>query len=236
MPLKKLILILTLNEEATIGKLIDELKLSFKNTDILVIDGYSKDKTADIVKEKNVDIIFLDKDYGIGLGVEVGIYKANIENYDLLIRLDGDGQHLIEDVKEILEKAIIDKTDLAIGSRFHEKANYTSNKKRLLGINILSKLLLILFRVRVLDCTSGCQILSKRLISNLANLKFFEYSEINIIWLTKILNLSVKEYHINMQSRKSGTSSFNFFRAFVYMFKNIIDLATSVNIDIKKIR
>ena len=236
MPNKVLIIILTLNEEPTIGNLIDQLKINFKDADILVIDGYSKDKTSEIAIEKKADVIFVDKYFGIGLGVEAGIYKANIEDYDILIRLDGDGQHLVEDVAKLAEQVVIDKTDLAIGSRFHKNASYKPSLNRLMGINILSKLLLILYGVKVLDCTSGCQILSKKLIKSLANLNFFEYSEINIIWVTKLLNLTIKEYHINMQSRKSGISSFNFFRAFIYMFKNIINLITSINIDLKKIR
>jgi glycosyltransferase involved in cell wall biosynthesis len=134
---KVLIIILTLNEEPTIGNLIDQLKINFKDADILVIDGYSKDKTSEIVIKKKAEIIFIDKYFGIGLGVEAGIYKANIEDYDLLIRLDGDGQHLVEDVAKLAEQVVIDKTDLAIGSRFHQNASYKPSFNRLIGINIL---------------------------------------------------------------------------------------------------
>ena len=91
----------------------------------------------------------------------------------------------------------------------------------------------LLYTLEITDCTSGCQILSKKLIGKLVEDKKFEYSEIGVICAAKKLNCIIKEKSINMQPRKTGTSSFNFINSFNYMFKNLLTLILSVNIDIK---
>ena len=59
----------------------------------MVIDAYSSDETYKQVKKNDVDIIQIDKDFGIGLAIETGIFFAHENNYDFLVRIDGDGQH-----------------------------------------------------------------------------------------------------------------------------------------------
>ena len=64
---KILIIIPTYNEGLIIEKVISDIKKSFKIADILVIDAYSSDETYRQVKKNDVNIIQIDKDFGIGL-------------------------------------------------------------------------------------------------------------------------------------------------------------------------
>ena len=89
---KILVIIPTLNEELIIRKVISEIKV-FQNIDILVIDGYSYDKTFNEVKKEQVNIIQIDNKFGISLAIETGIMFASKNNYDFLVRVDEDGQH-----------------------------------------------------------------------------------------------------------------------------------------------
>ena len=78
---KILIIIPTYNEGLIIGNILSELKETFISADILVIDGYSSDRTFDEVKKYNVNIIQVDKKFGISLAIETGIlfaYKKNM--------------------------------------------------------------------------------------------------------------------------------------------------------------
>ena len=231
---KILIVIPTYNEGLIIGNILLELKKIFKNTNILVIDGYSSDKTFDEVKKYNINVIQIDKSFGIGLAIETGILFAYKKKYDLLIRIDGDGQHSPSDVKKLLDFAIENKSDLTIGSRFLSKSEYSPNNMRLYSIKFLRKLIKIFYKTQVTDCTSGCQILSKRLIKELCDDEQFEYSEVGIICQASRLKMTIKEKFINMKVRKTGTSSFNLKNSFVYMFKNILILLTLINLKSKK--
>ena len=224
---KTLVIILTYNEEKTIKEVILDSKKDLNPSKILVIDAYSTDQTSEIAKENGAEIIFIDKVFGIGLGVEAGILAAFNGNYDYLIRVDGDGQHTIADVKKIFEKAIHNQIDLTIGSRFLEESEYKPNIIRNFGIILLRKLIRLIYYVKVLDCTSGCQIISKKLVIEIIKDENFEYSEVGIICKTSSAGLLIKEEFVNMKERKSGKSSFNFINSFLYMFRNLLTLITS---------
>ena len=231
---KILIIIPTYNEGLIIEKVISEINTIFKKVDILVIDAYSSDETYNQVKKHGVNIIQIDKTFGIGLAIETGILHAYKNEYDFLVRIDGDGQHSPSDVKDLLEFANNNKTDLVIGSRFLDKSDYNPNYLRLYGIRLLRKLIKVLYKTDVTDCTSGCQVISKKLIKKLINDEFFEYSEVGIICKTSSLGMSIKERFINMKERKTGNSSFNFKNSFIYMFKNILILLSSIDIKFKQ--
>jgi glycosyltransferase involved in cell wall biosynthesis len=231
---KTLIVIPTYNEGLIIEKVISEIKIIFKTENILVIDAYSSDETYNQVKKNGANIIQIDKIFGIGLAIETGISFAYENDYDFLVRIDGDGQHSPSDVKDLLDFAVDSKSDLTIGSRFLNKSEYHPNHLRLYSIRLLRKLIKIFYKTEITDCTSGCQILSKNLIKELIYDETFEYSEVGIICKASILRMSIKEKFINMKERKTGSSSFNLKNSFIYMFKNILILLSSININFKK--
>jgi len=231
---KTLILIPTYNEGLIIEKVISEIKTIFKTENILVIDAYSSDETYNKVKKNGANIIQIDKIFGISLAIETGICFAYENDYDFLVRIDGDGQHSPSDVKNLLDFAVDNKNDLTIGSRFLNKSEYHPNLLRLYGIRLLRKLIKIFYKTEITDCTSGCQILNKKLIKELNNDELFEYSEVGIICKTSLLGMSIQEKFINMKERKTGSSSFNLANSFIYMFKNILVLLSLININFKK--
>lgn len=231
---KILITIPTYNEGLIIEKVISEINTIFEKVDILVIDAYSTDETYEQVKKIGTNIIQIDKIFGIGLAIETGILFAYKNDYDFLVRIDGDGQHSPSDAKTLLNLAINKKTDLTIGSRFLDKSEYHPNYLRLYSIKLLRKLIKIFYKTKITDCTSGCQILSKKLIDEFIRNEDFEYSEVGIICFASKLNMSIEEKFINMKERKTGSSSFNFTNSFVYMFKNILILLSSITINFKK--
>ena len=225
---KILIIVPTLNEGLSIGNVISKLNKHFSKPDILVIDAYSSDETVNEVKKSNANIIQIDRIFGLSAQIETGILYAFINNYDFLIRVDGDCQHEPSDARKLLNFAIQEKSDLMIGSRFLGKSEYRPNILRLFGIKLLRKLIDIFYSTEVTDCNSGCQILSKRFIKKLSNDENFEYSEISIICKAIEHNMSIKEKFIDMKNRKTGHSKFNFVNSFKFMFKNLLDLLTSI--------
>jgi glycosyltransferase involved in cell wall biosynthesis len=231
---KILIVIPTYNEGLIIGKVISEINTIFKTANILVIDAYSLDETYNQVKRNRANIIQIDKIFGISLAIETGILYAYENDYDFLVRIDGDGQHSPSDVKDLLDFAININSDLTIGSRFLNKSEYRPNLLRLYGIRLLRKLIKIFYKTEITDCTSGCQILNKKLIKELNNDELFEYSEVGIICKTSLLGMSIQEKFINMKERKTGNSSFNLTNSFIYMFKNILILLSLIDINFKK--
>ena len=226
---KILIVIPTYNEASIIEKLILDIQNNLKEADILVVDAYSNDETLKKVKSTNTNIIQIDKIFGIGLAIETAILFAKKNNYDFLVRIDGDGQHPPKDVKNVLKFAISKKNDLTIGSRFLSKSEYNPSYLRLYSIKLLRKLINLLYGANITDCTSGCQILSKNFIERICDDETFEYSEVSIICKASILKMSISEKFINMKDRTTGSSSFDLKNSFIYMFKNLLILLSFIN-------
>ena len=231
--IKVLVIVTTYNESQIIETVINDIKRNFTDPYILVIDGYSTDNTNEILIKKKIKTINVDKIYGISLAVEAGFLEAIDLNCDYLVRIDGDGQHPASDVRKNLDLSISNEVDLMIGSRFLDKSDYETNKIRMTGIRLLRLLLKIFYRIDIKDCTSGCQIFSKRLIEKFIDDQNFEYSEIGAICKTKKIGYKIEEKFINMKPRITGRSSFNFINSFKYMYKNLLSIITSTSFKLK---
>ena len=231
--IKVLVIVTTYNESEIIEDVINDIKKNFIDSNILVIDGYSTDNTDEILKKKKIKTICIDKAYGISLAVEAGFLEAINLNCDYLVRIDGDGQHPASDVKKNLNFSKSNEVDLMIGSRFLDKSDYETNQIRMTGIRLLRLLLKIFYKIDIKDCTSGCQIFSKRLIQKFVEDENFEYSEIGAICKTKKIGYKIVEEFINMKPRVTGSSSFNFMNSFKYMYKNLLSIITSSSFKLK---
>lgn len=128
---KILLIIPAYNEEKAIKKtyenIIEYNKKNKTNYDVIVINDGSKDNTEKVLVENNIPHIKLIHNLGIGGAVQTG-YKYALENdYDIAIQYDGDGQHNVEYVKNLIEPIINNESDLVIGSRFVDKNSKVLN-------------------------------------------------------------------------------------------------------------
>lgn len=101
----------TLNEENTIGYIIEKTK-KYVNK-VLVVDGGSVDQTCMISADLGADVLLLQK-LGLGYAIQEAIKR---ENSDIIVILDGDGSHKPEDIPLLVEPIKTDKADLVIGCR-----------------------------------------------------------------------------------------------------------------------
>jgi dolichol-phosphate mannosyltransferase len=145
------VVIPTKNEEKAIGKVIDELKgLGFNN--ILVVDGYSTDKTAEIVKSKQVHLI-----YQIGKG-KTGALQTAIDNVNTsyIMVIDGDYTYDPSNINELLN--YIDSHAEVIGFRI-PISDKSMTKLHKFGNKVLTFVFNILMGTKISDICSGLYIL-----------------------------------------------------------------------------
>ncbi|MGC8581573.1 MAG: glycosyltransferase family 2 protein [Thermoplasmata archaeon] len=156
------VIIPALNEEASIGGVIkkvrDVLDKANIKYEILVIDGESKDKTADIARKEGA-IVIEERKRGYGRAYKTGFLNAKM---DWILTLDADGTYEVGKIPEYLQYAISNKLDFITFRRvLHRNAMSTKNK---IGNAILNISLYILFLIRVKDSQSGMWLIRTKAI------------------------------------------------------------------------
>jgi glycosyltransferase involved in cell wall biosynthesis len=163
--LKTLIIIPAYNEEATIARVIRQIKFNIPEADILVVNDGSGDNTSRIALSSDVTVADLPFNLGIGGAVQTGYLYAREKNYDIAIQVDGDGQHNPAYIRKMMEPVINNRADMVIGSRYVNKTAYRSSIPRRIGMLFFSVLVKLLTGQKVNDTTSGFRVVNKSLIN-----------------------------------------------------------------------
>jgi len=144
------ILIPTLNEAATIGQLIKDFKAEgFSN--ILVIDGNSRDNTKEIAEAEGVKVVLQT---GKGKG------QAMIQSFRLIespyvLLIDGDGTELASDAHSLLAPVIEGSADHVVGNRLVNYESGAFTKLNLVGNHLINMLFDLAYGAQLKDILSG---------------------------------------------------------------------------------
>lgn len=149
---KILLIIPAYNEEENIYTTFQTIqnynKMSKEKLDVIVINDGSTDRTSEICQKNKIPHINLIQNLGIGGAVQTGYKYALEKNYDIAIQFDGDGQHDVNYIPNLLSKMEQTQADLVIGSRFLDKSTsgFKSTGTRRIGIKIISLLIRLFTR------------------------------------------------------------------------------------------
>tara|TARA_B100001287_G_C22576288_1_gene478788 strand:- start:3 stop:890 length:888 start_codon:yes stop_codon:yes gene_type:complete len=167
------------NEENKIKEVIKDV--SNYCSKIFVIDDSSTDRSFEIISqlknEMDIDLnIFKnEKNMGIGYTMKKGISEAIKFENEIIIKIDGDGQHLASDIPRFISKIKEEKLDFVKGNRFLLKKNLKSMP--------LSKLVGNLFVTNLQKLISGNYSISDPNNGFLAFKKYifetFDFNELN---------------------------------------------------------
>jgi glycosyltransferase involved in cell wall biosynthesis len=149
------VIIPTLNEERSIGKVIDDVPVAdlLENgleTAVYVTDGQSIDNTRGIAVEKGVQVILAD---GKGKGSAIQLAFKSI-TADYAIMVDGDDTYPIEMATQMIH--LLQTYDVVIGSRFKGTIEPGAmTRLNVVGNILLSLLARALFGAHISDVCTG---------------------------------------------------------------------------------
>jgi len=157
----KLVCIPAFNEEKTIGEVVEK-SLQYADKVIVCNDG-STDNTEKRAKEKGAFVINHKKNLGYGAAIITLFEEARKQNAEIIVTLDGDGQHNPEQIPSLVNALTENNVDVVIGSRFLDK-NSTSPGYRKAGIKIITSASNFGTNFKVSDSQSGFRAYSKKAI------------------------------------------------------------------------
>jgi hypothetical protein len=222
---KILIVIPAYNEQNNIIKVIRGIQESISSADILVINDCSLDDTSVRARiMKGVRVVDLPCNLGIGGAVQTGFKYASAKGYQYMVQIDGDGQHIPDEVDKLLCTMQQSGSDMVIGSRFLDVKSFRTSWPRRLGIKIFYWLFRMLINTKVTDSTSGFRIYNDKSIKLLAKYYPDDYPEPDAIILLKKHGLRVCEVGVAMREREHGESSITPMKSPYYMAKVMLSI------------
>lgn len=213
------------NEAASIKNVLNDIHREHPEFDCVVINDCSTDSTSQAARETNLaTVIDLPVNLGIGGCVQTGFKYISDKGYQYAVKCDGDGQHLAEEIKNILNPLKNDLADVVVGSRFLEdNDNFKSTPLRRIGIKIFSFINSLLIRQYITDNTSGFRAYNENAIQFLSkHYPSFDYPEPEEIVLLKKHGFRIKEVAVKMNPRLAGESSIGRLKSIYYMIKVIL--------------
>ena len=198
----KLVCIPAFNVEKTIGGIVKECLLHVDK--VLVCDDGSTDNTARIAEENGAEVIKHEKNYGYGAALITLFDKAREKNADIMITLDGDGQHIPEFIPRLVAPLSYEGVDVVIGSRFLQ-GNSNSPRFGKHGIKIVTSATNIGNNIKVTDAQSGFRAYSKRAIQSIHPTEYDMSAGAEI--LTKAVNKGLKLVEVPIVISYDGTDS-----------------------------
>jgi glycosyltransferase involved in cell wall biosynthesis len=133
---------------------------------VIVIDDGSCDATADVAAAAGAKIHQHEENRGYGAAIRTALARGRQMRADVLVILDGDGQHNPSDIPGLIRPLIEDEADIAVGSRFLE-AGMRPPLYRRLGLRVLTSATNLASGQKVTDSQSGFRAYSAKALKEL---------------------------------------------------------------------
>ncbi len=216
------------NEEKGIGKVIDdipkrELKKLGYETEVLVIDNNSSDKTAEIAKRKGARVIN-EKRQGKAFALKTAFKESK---GDLLATIDGDNTYPPKELPKLVKK--INGVDLVVGTRFDAiwnigKIHYPRELgfHRVIANKIGAEMGSIILGKRITDVTTGLRVFKKSLIKKIPEIKA-KNLDFEAELTARVISNGFRYEEVRISTNfREGNSSLQYFRdAFRFLWAMI---------------
>lgn len=106
------------NESKAIAGLVKEIK--GQGLDVLVVDDGSSDNTDQIATLAGAVVLRSEVNEGKGVCLRKGFKYALANDFDAVITMDGDGQHLPQELPQFVRLANTSKGDVFVGNRMYK--------------------------------------------------------------------------------------------------------------------
>ena len=139
------------NEEIPIGSVVIS---TLEHVDhVIVVDDGSEDRTSEIAGIAGAEIIKHHENQGKGAALKTGF--DSIIDVDIVVTLDGDGQHNPEEIPKLIKPIIDGEADIVNGSRYLVNRDDDTPVYRRFGQTVLDNVTNLNSGLKVTDSQSG---------------------------------------------------------------------------------
>lgn len=199
--MKTCVIVPTYNEAKAIGELIKQIRA--QDFTVVIIDDGSQDNTAEIAQNSGAMVLRNKSNLGKGASLIRGFGYALDNNFDAVITMDGDGQHLPQDLPYFIRLAKYSDSGILIGNRMSKTKNMPL--VRLITNKFMSWLISRLTGQKISDTQCGFRLIKRSVLEklDLSTSRYETESEI----LIKSSRLGFKIESVPIRSIYNGEKS-----------------------------
>jgi len=154
------VLIPCLNEEKTIGKVVDDFRRQLPEATVYVFDNCSTDRAAAIACERGA-VVIKEPRQGKGFVVESMFDRIDADYY---VMVDGDDTYPADNVQELLEPVLSGDADMAVGARLSDYADKSFRPLHVFGNNLIKVLVNWVGNAHLTDILSGYRVFNRHVV------------------------------------------------------------------------
>ena len=194
------------NEAESVADVIRQIppQVCGVQTAILVVDDGSRDGTAEVAEGAGAVVARHVINRGGGAALRTGYRLTADAGADVVVTLDADGQHLPSEMERLVKPVLDGEVDVAHGSRVLGDADPNS-RSRELGIVFFNRLVSLITRTKVSDCSNGYRAVRATVLPQLVlRQEQFHTSEFMIEAIKR--GVPAKEVPVTVVARAHGHS------------------------------
>jgi glycosyltransferase involved in cell wall biosynthesis len=175
--------------------------------EVLVIDDGSSDLTSNIAQFAGARVIRHPVNKGYGEAIKSGFAEAKSLNADILVTIDGDGQHNPDEIPCLLNQMLKQNAVICIGSRFINNDHNDMPPYRKFGNVLINWLWNLKSKSKISDTQSGFRTYTQHVFKEMTFSEKGMGISIEILEKVRRKNMKVTEFSISC-SYKNNNSSF----------------------------
>jgi glycosyltransferase involved in cell wall biosynthesis len=194
------------NEEKTIARVVLEAQ---KYADAVVVcDDGSSDLTCEIAQRLGADVVRHEQNSGYGTAIKSLFERARKMGADVLVTLDGDGQHDPVEIPAVLKPIVDGVSDVVIGSRFIDvRGTAEMPLYRRLGAKLITKLVNGSAKNGVSDAQSGFRAYNRQALERLSVIETGMGASVEILLEASKHDLKICEVSSSCKYRNGEVST-----------------------------
>lgn len=224
---RTLVAIPALNEAATIGAVIADVRRAVPDAHVLVIDDGSVDGTREVAIRAGAQVVQMPFNVGVGGAMRTAFLFARRNRFGVLVQVDADGQHVADDIPMLI--AALDHASVAVGARFAD--GYAVRGPRRWAMRTLARSLSRVCHARLTDTTSGFRASDRDAIALFAQHYPAEYlgDTVESLVLAARAGLTVTEVPVRMLPRQGGRPSQSPAQSVLYLGRAMLALYVALS-------
>ncbi|MHA1594977.1 MAG: glycosyltransferase family 2 protein [Candidatus Baldrarchaeia archaeon] len=186
------------NEEPNIGHVVKGAK---KYCDlVIVVDDGSTDRTSLEAKREGAIVIRHQRNLGKGAALRTGFKSAIEHGADVIVVIDGDGQHDPNEIPKLVQALLNRDADIVIGSRFLKRQLSGMPPQRILSNFLTTTILKLLFGIKITDSQCGFRAFKRTALEKLIDFEDNKYAaETEILINAKRYGFKIIEVGISVK-------------------------------------